>query len=1024
MKNSLFASFLMIPFLSFTQTCNKLNHNCSNTSGLNTSGVTSNGGSTYACALGNNVLYSSSSNSYIATDDISIAEGAAATLHFESRKASGYSGTCEVWVHVGGYCNFSLLSSPFDENGWVQIGTFSPTTTCNTFGPFTVPSDVIGGQNISFCIVPDNASSTNWVSIDDICVSEISGSAVATTMDEDFGTSSSGWYPNSGVDDIPYHSYKNASSAYTLLSFGADGGSDKAAYFYTGFDFCSSVSGVGIITKEINTSGYTNGELRLEFKSKYPCSGTNSYTFDEDYTNYSPEVFVMQGADQGSNTWTALPVNYYFSDYNWRVASYDISAYNNANVRFKIERGGFCATAMEAVDNIKVFDRDCSISLLSCGTISGNATPLQSTDYVYTVPAVVGATYYKWYVRDGGTLYDASPYIVGGQGTQSATINFNTLPTSGVRVLCIPFDSDPLSEPDACYAKIGYLGVTVSASIPLEFSSVDSTHVTCAGDNNGTITLGITGGQPIYAYDWLPNVSSTNSATGLAAGTYQITVTDQNLDQIVESIVITEPNTLVVTAPLDIDLCEGSDTLLDATVNGGTLPYIYAWTPATNIDNAAIEDPTVNPPANETYVLTVTDANGCAANDDVVITILAVPLVSFVGSSLFGCEPMTVNFSNTSFPSGVSCIWDFDDGNFSNTCGSTSNVFVAGDFDVSLTVTDANGCTSTTTYNSYIDVLPDAIADFTLGSYCANDMDPLPTFINGGTAGDFSSTAGLVIDSGTGLVDLDASTPGTYTVTNVSDLGLCTSSYDDDIIIFEIPDAAISGGGNVCSNEPLPDVTIDVSSGSSSWDITYDFDGSPVVENSATNQFVISNAAIGTYDLVSITDGNSCVNSITGQVVVDVTTAPTANLGPDLSTCDEMGTLDAGAGMDSYLWSTSETTQTIDVAVNGDYWVVVTLNGCEDSDTINFTSIDCSGVLEFNGQKVMVYPNPTADFVIIENIPLDAKLSLFDLNGNFIKEISSSSSKVQIDLSDLSSGLYTVVIATGEISKSVNVSKQ
>ena len=245
-------------------------------------------------------------------------------------------------------------------------------------------------------------------------------------MYEDFGTSSSGWYPNTGVDDIPYHTYKNASSAYTLLSFGADGGIDKAAYFYTGFDFCSSVSGVGIITKEVNTSSYSNGEIRLQFKSKYPCSGTNSYTFDESYQNYSPEVFVMTGADNGSNTWNALPVNYYFADYTWRVASYDISAYKNANVRFKIERGGFCGTAMEAVDNIKILDRDCSISLLSCGTITGEVAPLQNTDYPYSVPAVTGATYYKWYVRHDGNLYDTAPYIVSGQGTQNPTINFQT----------------------------------------------------------------------------------------------------------------------------------------------------------------------------------------------------------------------------------------------------------------------------------------------------------------------------------------------------------------------------------------------------------------------------------------------------------------------------------------------------------------------------------------------------------------------------------------------------------------------
>ena len=205
---------IIISSVGFSQSCNLLNHNCSNTSGLNTTGVSSNGGSAVACTLGNNVLYSSSSSDpYIATDDIQIDQGMAATLHFDSRGASSYFGTGEVWVHVGGYCNFYVYDVPFDDNGWVQIGTFNPGTSCSQQGPFTVPSDVIGGQMISYCIVLKGASSTNFVSIDNICVSQISGSAVPTTMYEDFGTSSSGWYPNSGVDDIPYHTYKNASSA-------------------------------------------------------------------------------------------------------------------------------------------------------------------------------------------------------------------------------------------------------------------------------------------------------------------------------------------------------------------------------------------------------------------------------------------------------------------------------------------------------------------------------------------------------------------------------------------------------------------------------------------------------------------------------------------------------------------------------------------------------------------------------------------------------------------------------------------
>lgn len=908
---------ICLSFVGLSQTCNKLNHNCSNTVSLNTSGVTSNGGSTYACSLGNNVLYSSSgSDPWIATDDIVIGQGMASTLHFDARRASGYFGTGEVWAHVGGYCTFSVYDVPFNDNGWVEIGTFNPNTTCSQFGPFTIPSDVAGGNMISYCIVLKGASSTNFVSIDDICVSEISGSGVPTTMDEDFGSSSSGWYPNAGVDDIPYHTYKNASDAYTILGTGADGFPDKAAYFYTGFDFCSSVSGVGLITKEVNTSGYTNGEIRVEFKSKYPCSGANGYTFDENYTFYSPEIFVMTGPDNGSNSWTQLPVNYYFADYNWRVASYDISAYKNANVKFKIERGGFCGTSMEAVDNIKILDRDCSISLESCGTITGQAAPLQNTDYPYSVPAVTGATYYKWYVRHDGNLYDTAPYIVSGQGTQTPTINFQSLPSSGVRVLCIPYDADPSTNPDACYAQIGLLNVTVSASNPLIFSSVDSTHVTCNGLDDGTITLGVSGGQPTYSYAWVPNVSTTNSASGLAPGPYQITVTDQNLDQIVENIVITEPSAMNITMPVDFSICAGDTSNLNSTVTGGTPPYSYSWTPATNISNATIPNPNVYPNSSETYVLTVTDANSCTDNDNVNVNVNPLPVVDIATSPPIGCTSHSVSF--VPIPGGgVSCFWDFGDSNTSTDCVGPTNVYsTAGSFDVTYSETDGNGCTGSVTYVDMITVHQTPTVD-----------------------------AGL-----------------------------------DEIL---------------CDGDSLTLTALNPDAGTLSW-------SNGVVDGV---QFL---PTIGGYYTVQSLSVEGCTGF--DSLLVTINPVPSVDLGADITSCDAFVTLDAGAGMDNYLWSNTQTTQTIDATSSGNYWVTVTQNGCDNSDTIDVVLLDCTNILEFGNIEVSIYPNPAHDIIYVTGAPQNSEIQLFDMNGKVCFSKTNILVKGGIDISSLERGTYLMKI--------------
>jgi PKD repeat protein len=984
---------------------------------LNTNGVTSSTGSIYGCGPGNPVLYSSSTNAYIATGDILIAQGAGSTLHFKAKRAASYTGTGEVWVHMGGYCNFSLLSFPFDDNGWVQIGTFNPNTICSTFGPYTVPSDVIGGQKISYCIVPKNASSTNWVAIDDICVSEISGSAVATTMNEDFGTSASGWYPNTGVSDIPYHTYKNASDAYVILGAGADGGSDKAAYFYTGFDFCSTVSGTGIVTKEVNTSGYSNGEIRVEFKSKYPCSGATSYTFDENYQNYSPEIYVMQGADHGSNSWVQLPVNYYFADYSWRVASYDISAYKNANVRFKIERGGFCGTSMEAIDNVKIFDRNCAISQLTSGPISGTTAAVQNTNYIYTIPPVAGATYYKWYVRDGGTLYDAGPYIVSGQGTQSATINFNSLPGSGVRVLCIPFDTDPSLDPDACYAKIAYLGVTVSAVSPLVFDSVDTVHVTCNGNGDGSVTVNVSGGVPGYTYSWVPNVSSTNSASGLSGGNYQITVTDSNLDQIIANVTINEPVVLSSGLVPTASICQGDSVQLASLISGGTPPYSYTWTPASDISDAISAAPYVYPSivGNTSYSLDVIDANGCTLSASSTIAVLPVPTANFIASDeCLGTANCFVDISTTQAGGGAIATWTYDFGDASsldmnqNPC----HVYASdGTYSVQLLIETTDGCKDSMTIpvTVYALPIPSFSADLTSG------CDPLvvnyaSTSVGASTC-DWDFGDGNVFTGCSGVSNTYVSS-GLYTVELiVTDGNGCTDNLilTDYIQVFITPSVDAGADSTICQGDSLVLAAINPDAGALSWN-------NGVIDGVA---FIPLN---GGYYTVQSTTINGC--AAVDSLLITLLPSPTVSLGADITSCELSVTLDAGSGMDAYSWSTSESTQTVLVNNSGSYWVMVDSSGCSNSDTIDVLLIDCSGIADVELANIRVYPNPAKDIITLIGLSPESEIQIKDLNGRVVSRAISQGFTHSLDVVSLANGTYLLEVQSHSGLKTIKFIKE
>ncbi len=94
---------------------------------------------------------------------------------------------------------------------------------------------------------------------------------------------------------------------------------------------------------------------------------------------------------------------------------------------------------------------------------------------------------------------------------------------------------------------------------------------------------------------------------------------------------------------------------------------------------------------------------------------------------------------------------------------STPNTYT-----VTNTIAAAAGCpdvieTATVT----ITALPIATFEYTDTPYCQNGIDPSPTFLGGGVAGTFTfAPAGLVINAATGVIDLSASTPNTYTVTN------------------------------------------------------------------------------------------------------------------------------------------------------------------------------------------------------------------------------------------------------------------
>ncbi|HEY1645549.1 MAG TPA: SprB repeat-containing protein, partial [Candidatus Saccharimonadales bacterium] len=146
--------------------------------------------------------------------------------------------------------------------------------------------------------------------------------------------------------------------------------------------------------------------------------------------------------------------------------------------------------------------------------------------------------------------------------------------------------------------------------------SVSNTNSACSGCN-GSITINVKGGATPYTYTWSPNMSSTNTATGLCGGTYSCTVYDASCPTRDTTIVVTlRSDNLVLTPSVRAnESCNGNCIgIAMVSVSGGYSPYTYGWTPVggnTNITTGLCAG---------IYTITIADTSGCSVTAAVTIT--------------------------------------------------------------------------------------------------------------------------------------------------------------------------------------------------------------------------------------------------------------------------------------------------------------------------------------------------------------------------------------------------------------------
>lgn len=155
---------------------------------------------------------------------------------------------------------------------------------------------------------------------------------------------------------------------------------------------------------------------------------------------------------------------------------------------------------------------------------------------------------------------------------------------------------------------------TITSPSSLSANITSSMDITCNKGNDGEATVTATGGTTPYTYLWSNGQVALN-ATNLNAGTYIVTVTDNQGCISADTVLLTEPDSLTLSSTVVDTICIGSSATLSGIVDGGTPTYIYSWsaTPNDPTLNTNQANPTVSPTTSTSYVLSVTDANGCVA---------------------------------------------------------------------------------------------------------------------------------------------------------------------------------------------------------------------------------------------------------------------------------------------------------------------------------------------------------------------------------------------------------------------------
>ena len=466
-----------------------------------------------------------------------------------------------------------------------------------------------------------------------------------------------------------------------------------------------------------------------------------------------------------------------------------------------------------------------------------------------------------------------------------------------------------------------------NVSQPSLNTSMATVDASCNGLADGSATVTVNSGTPPMTFVW-SNGGSSATLTGLAAGTYTVTVTDANGLQGQDTAVINEPGALNVNVNNTNVSCNGAnDASATASVFGGTAPVSFSWSNGMSGSGTAMNY------GAGTHTVTVTDNNGCTTTANYTVT--QPTALSLTGTIVNpgGCNFSSGTLSASGGTTPYSYVWSTGD-----TTATVANL-PAGTY--AATVTDANGCTA----------VQGGLIATSAGSILAT-LNANNITCNGANDGNITVTISAGAAPFTYLWSSLQTTPsisglpaGTYTVF-VSDSTGCSDTLTATITEPAPIVLNVSGNSPSCDNSNDGDAATLISGGVTPYTFNWSNGGS-------TNS--LSGLSGGTYT-VTVTDAGGC--TVIDSVTLNSPTPVVATIAPagPISLCGGASvtlTVNTAIGL-SHIWTLNgnpiggASGPTLNVGVPGQYGVITTdANGCTGSDVVSVTNSPI--VVSFSG---------------------------------------------------------------------------